>query len=288
VAVRTSTFIMLGFAALFGVLAVFLSQTWLNNQAATRLKNLEATRKAAPPAHTIVVAVRPLRFGDVLDARALREVPWVDDALPTGAFGKVADMLTGKRIVLMPIEPNETVLATKITGPGQRATLSGMLGEDMKAVTIRVNDVEGVAGFVLPGDRVDVVLSRTSEPSVASNDVIVQNARVLAVDQMADQRTEQPSVVKAVTLEVDATCGQKLALASTIGTLSLMLRKAGETGEETSRRITTADLGHASEPTRTAPFATIGVLRALKRQDYTVPMETGHRDGIASAKATQN
>jgi pilus assembly protein CpaB len=288
VTVRTSTFIMLGFAALFGVLAVFLSQTWLNNQAATRLKSLEAMRKTAPPAHTIVVAERSLRFGDVLEARALREVPWAAETLPAGAFGKIADIMTGKRIVLMPIEPNETVLATKITGPGQRATLSVMLQDDMKAVTIRVNDVEGVAGFVLPGDHVDVVMSRTSEPNSASNEVIVQNVRVLAIDQMADQRAEQPSVAKAVTLEVDATCGQKLALASTIGTMSLMLRKAGELGEETPRRITIADLGHASEPTRTAPFATIGVLRALKRQDYTVPMETGRRNATASVRATSN
>jgi pilus assembly protein CpaB len=66
----------------------------------------------------------------------------------------------------------------------------------MKAVTIRVNDVEGVAGFVLPGDHVDIVLTRQTDKDVGTNDVVVQNARVLAVDQLADARAEKPTVAK--------------------------------------------------------------------------------------------
>ena len=225
---RTSTFVMIGFAVLFGLLAVFLAQIWLNNQADERLKSIDAQRKAAPPARSIVVAGKPLRFGDELNSAALREMPWPENALPAGAFGKIADLTSGKRVVLMPIDTNEAVLASKITGPGQRATLSAMLSDGMKAVTIRVNDVEGVAGFVLPGERVDVVLTRTGEKNNAVNDVVLQNVRVLAVDQLADQRADKPAVVKAVTLEVDPTDGQKIALAATVGTLSLLLRKAGD------------------------------------------------------------
>lgn len=269
---RTSTIVMIAFAGLFGVLAVFLAQTWLNNQADIRVRNLEAQRRAAP-SHTIVVASRPLQFGEELTAQSLHEVPWPSDALPAGAFGKIADLIAGKRVVLRPIDTNEAILASKITGPGQRATLSAMLGSDMKAVTVRVNDVEGVAGFVLPGDHVDVVMSRSGDPNAAMSDIVIQNARVLAIDQMADQRTEKPSVVKAVTLEVDATDGEKLALASMVGTLSLMLRKAGETTERPSRRVTFADLGRPTRPSPDARFVTIGVMRALKMQDYSVPVE---------------
>ena len=229
---RKSTFVMIGFAALFGVLAVFLAQTWLNNQADEKMRSLEAQRKSAPPVHTIVVASQPLRFGDEVSSRSLREVPWPSDSLPAGAFRKIADLTSVKRVVIMPIDPNEAILASKITGPGQRATLSATLQDGMKAVTIRVNDVEGVAGFVLPGDRVDVVVSRPGDQNFAMSDVVIQNARVLAVDQMADERAEKPSVVKAVTLEVDVASGQKLALASLVGTLSLMLRKAGEVVED--------------------------------------------------------
>jgi pilus assembly protein CpaB len=271
--VRTSSFVMIGFAVLFGLLAVFLAQIWLNNQADERLKSIDAQRKAAPPARSIVVASKPLRFGDELTSGGLREMPWPDNALPAGAFGKIADLTSGKRIVLMPIDTNEAVLASKITGPGQRATLSAMLGDGMMAVTIRVNDVEGVAGFVLPGERVDVVLTRAGEKNNAVNDVVIQNVRVLAVDQLADQRADKPAVVKAVTLEVDPTDGQKVALAATVGTLSLLLRKAGDVVSADTRRVTARDLMTA--PAQESHFVTIGVMRPSKgeRVEYTVPVE---------------
>jgi pilus assembly protein CpaB len=288
--VRTSTFVMIGFAVLFGLLAVFLAQIWLNNQADERLKSIEAQRKAAPPARTIVVASKPLRFGDELTSAALREMPWPENALPAGAFGKIADLTSGKRIVLMPIDVNEAVLASKITGPGQRATLSAMLSDGMKAVTIRVNDVEGVAGFVLPGDRVDILLTRTGEKNNAVNDVVLQDVRVLAVDQLADQRAEKPSVVKAVTIEVDPTQGQKVALAATVGTLSLLLRKAGDAASADTRRVTTRDLMTA--PAQESRFVTIGVMRPSKgeRIEYTVPVEESdaHAAALVNREPARN
>jgi len=281
---------MIGFAVLFGLLAVFLAQIWLNNQADERLKSIDAQRKAAPPARTIVVAGKPLRFGDELNSAALREMPWPENALPAGAFGKIADLTSGKRVVLMPIDTNEAVLASKITGPGQRATLSAMLSDGMKAVTIRVNDVEGVAGFVLPGERVDVVLTRTGEKNNAVNDVVLQNVRVLAVDQLADQRADKPAVVKAVTLEVDPTDGQKIALAATVGTLSLLLRKAGDVVSADTRRVTTRDLMTA--PAQESHFVTIGVMRPSKgeRVEYTVPVEESdaHSAALSSQLPARN
>src|ERR1700728_3517732 len=94
--VRTSTVVMIGFAVLFGLLAVFLAQTWLNNQADARLKSIEAQRKVPAPERTIVVANRPLRFGDVLNATALREMPWPQDAMPGSAFRKIGDLNAGQ------------------------------------------------------------------------------------------------------------------------------------------------------------------------------------------------
>ena len=287
---RTSTFVMIGFAVLFGLLAVFLAQIWLNNQADERLKSIDAQRKAAPPARSIVVASKPLRFGDELTSAALREMPWPDNALPAGAFGKIADLTSGKRVVLMPIDTNEAVLASKITGPGQRATLSAMLSDGMKAVTIRVNDVEGVAGFVLPGDRVDILLTRAGEKNNAVNDVVIQDVRVLAVDQLADQKADKPSVVKAVTIEVDPTEGQKVALAATVGTLSLLLRKAGDAAAGDTRRVTIRDLMTA--PAQESHFVTIGVMRPSRgeRVEYTVPVEESdaHSAAIVNQQPARN
>src|SRR3977135_4512292 len=155
---------MIAVAAVFGLLAVFVAQSWLNSQAEGRLRSLEAQKAQPVSALTIVVASRQLRFGNELSASVLREMPWPADAVPQGAFRSIPDVLTaGKRGVLPAIEANEPVLASKITGLGQRATLSATIGEGHKAVTIRVNDVDGVAGFVLPGDRVDVMLRRQLE-----------------------------------------------------------------------------------------------------------------------------
>ena len=109
--------------------------------------------------------------------------------------------------MLASIERNEPILRTKITGPGQKATLSAVIQDGMRAVTVRVNDVEGVAGFVLPGDHVDVLLTRQAERTTGTNDVVIQNARVLAVDQLADDAADRPTVVTAVTLEVDTIGG---------------------------------------------------------------------------------
>ena len=282
---RSSTIVMVAFAVLFGLLAVFLAQTWLNNQAEMRMRNLEAQKKPEPPARTIVIATRPLRFGDELVSMSLREMPWLENALPAGAFAKIGDLTSAKRVVLFPIDANEAVLASKITGPGQRATLSAMLQDGMKAVTVRVNDVEGVAGFVLPGDHVDVVLTRQTDKDIGTNDVVIQNARVLAIDQLADARAERPTVAKAVTIEVDVTDAQKLALASVAGTLSLLLRKAGELSEASSRRVTLTDLGRTFHGASDGRFVTIGVTRAVKRQDYSVPTEhSAARSAVLSGK----
>lgn len=274
---------MICFAVLFGLLAVFLAQTWLNNQAAERMKNLEAQHKAAPPEHTIVVANKPLRFGDQLTSFSLREIPWPQDALPAGAFGKIADLTSAKRVVLIPIDTNEPILASKITGPGQRATLSAVLGDGMTAVTVRVNDVEGVAGFVLPGDHVDVLLTRQGEKNTAATDVVIENAPVLAIDQVADEKTEKPSVVKAVTIEVSVIDGEKVALAATVGTLSLILRKAGEVADSGAHRVTTADLGQPTAPKPDSQFVTVSVIRPTKneRVEFTVPVEANHAHSAA-------
>ena len=269
---RTSTIVMIAFAVLFGLLAVFVAQSWLNNQAEARMKSLEANKKPVNT-RTIVVAAKPLRYGNELTPQALREIAWPQEALPNGAFATVADVMKdGKRVVLAAIEPNEPLLSVKVTGAGQRATLSALVRDGMKAVTIRVNDVEGVGGFVLPGDRVDIVLTRQVDKNSASNDLVLQNARVLAIDQVADERADKPTVAKAVTLEVDMVGAQKLSLASSVGNLSLMLRKAGEAAGGQSRRITLEDLSNA-EPVPEGPVRTIIVRRGGVKHEIIVPID---------------
>ena len=265
---------MIGFAVVFGLLAVFIAQVWLNNQADRQAKNMQANTKPVAT-QTIVVAAKPLRFGTALSAAMLKETPWPRQALPAGAFHKITDLLgKGRRVVLTAIEANEPVLAVKVTGAGQRATLSALVGKGMKAVTVRVNDVEGVGGFVLPGDRVDVVLTRQIDKGSATTEVVLQNARVLAVDQIADERAAKAAEAKSVTLEVSTVEAQKVWLASSVGNLSLLLRKAGETAAVHTRKITLNDLSAGGAVTGgKGDTTTITVVRPSSKQSYTVPVE---------------
>ena len=269
---RASTFVMVGFALVFGVIAVFIAQVWLANQANRQVETV------APqvPSRTVVVAKQPLRYGMELTAAMLDEVAWPSEATPAGAFAKINDVLKGgRRVVLSAVEAHEPVLGVKITGPGERATLSALVKPGMKAVTIRVNDVEGVGGFVLPGEFVDVVLTRSIDKGQATTEIVLQNRRVLAVDQSADERATKAAVAKSVTLEVDTVEAQKVWLASTVGNLSLLLRKAGETAQVRTRKITLNDLS-SPEPIIDAGVSattTISVTRAAAKQEYTVPVE---------------
>ena len=239
---RANTIIMIILAGIFGVLAVVLANIWLANQrsAMAQAGNI--------PHDTIVVAAVPLKFGDTLSEDKLREIAWPAGAVPTGAFKTTKEALAGNgtRQALQAIGANEPVLTTKITGPGQRATLSAVLSEGMKAVSIRVNDVLGVAGFVFPGDRVDILLTRTVHGDQGADksfvDVLLQSVKVLAIDQVADESKDNPQVVKAVTVEVSTKDAQKLTLAAGAGQLSLALRQAAASQGEATERVTVSDL----------------------------------------------
>lgn len=279
--VRTNTIIMIGMAGVCGVLAIMAGRTWLDQQSEARMRAMQANQKQVKAA-TIVVAAAPIRFGTEITRQHLREMPWPDGAQPKGAFPSLEAFFAGqvKRVALDAMDENEAVLAAKVTGPGQRASLSAVIGEGMKAITIRVNDVNGVAGFVLPGDRVDILLTRAStEARPGSTDMILQNLRVLGVDQILDEKTDKPIMAKAVTLEANAADAQKLALGSTVGTLSLGLRPAGTLKVEPARRISESDLvsGQPADGLVTATVGTggsgasIGVTRGTTRQNYSVP-----------------
>ncbi|WP_245420484.1 MULTISPECIES: Flp pilus assembly protein CpaB [unclassified Mesorhizobium] len=233
---------MIILACVFGVLAVVFANMWLANQRSALAQSNGA------PRDTIVVAAVPLKFGDTLTADKLREIPWPSGAIPAGAFKTTKDALAGAgtRQALQSISTNEPVLTSKVTGAGQRATLSAVLGEGMKAVSIRVNDVLGVAGFVFPGDRVDILLTRQSHGDDGTDksfvDVLLQSVKVLAIDQVADESKENPTVVKAVTVEVSTKDAQKLTLAAGTGQLSLALRQAAASQGEQTQRVTLSDL----------------------------------------------
>jgi pilus assembly protein CpaB len=261
---RKSNLIILVLALVMGAVAAMMARSWMIAHTAQQ-----------GGAATIVVANAPLAFGTVLTSDNLVEIPWASAALPEGAFATKADLLKdGRRVVLNAIERSEMILKSKITGPGQRASLSTLLEEGQRAVTVRVDDVRGVAGFILPGDRVDVMLLRSEAKQGETEntaDVLLENVKVLAIDQLVNERQDQPAVAtvaKAVTLQVSPEQAQKILLAGNIGKLSLVLRQAGESRLAQTGRISDGDLGFAKrEQPKTKPPALTpvdkGVLPAI-------------------------
>src|SRR5438270_822115 len=239
---RRSNLIILFLALTMGVVAALMVRSWIAQHGAPQ---------AVAATGTIVVAAAPLAFGTVLTPDNVSEIPWTEPGLPEGAFATKTDLLKdGRRVVLSAMERSEMIVRPKVTAPGQRASLSVLLEEGQRAVTVRVDDIRGVAGFILPGDRVDVVLLRTDPRSGGdtenSADVLLQYVKVLAIDQLLNERQDQPTVAtvaKAVTLQVSPEQAQKLLLAGNVGKLSLVLRQPAESRSAESRRITDNDLG---------------------------------------------
>lgn len=230
-----------------GTLSLLLAAIFVGGLAAYAAYQIIAARPAAGPETTIVAAAEPLGFGTTLTEENVVELPWKGDIVPAGTFSTKAELLKdGHRVVLSPVEKNEPVLASRITKPGEKGGLSALIEPGMRAVTIRVDDVKGVGGFVTPGDRVDVFLTGHEAKGDAENsyaDVLLQNIKVLGVDQLANANQQTASVAKAVTVEVTTEEAQKLALAQGVGTLSLALRQTGSDDPEATRRVTSMDLG---------------------------------------------
>jgi pilus assembly protein CpaB len=172
-------------------------------------------------------------------------VDWPGDAIPEGAFRSIDELAPMGKVheALRPMAVNEPVLRYKLSGEGGRASISLVLKPDMRAAAVRVSDVTGVAGFVLPGDIVDVFVTRAlggSEQTIT--DVLLQGVRVIAIDQDANDAADKPALGKTATLEVRQVDAQKLALAQQVGTLSLVLRNPTDQSESFAETVSIEDL----------------------------------------------
>jgi pilus assembly protein CpaB len=294
---RTSTVIILAVAISMGGSAAYLTRSWLKDQ----------TSAAVQPAGTIVVAAKSLAYGTAMTADNVVEIPWFSNTLPEGAFAVKDDLLNGgRRVVLSPLKRGEPVLRSKITGPGQRASLASLLDEGKRAVTVSVDDVRGVAGFVLPGDFVDIVIiADDGSPKRQSySDILLEHVKVLAIDQVASEGEGQPTVAKAVTVEVTKEQAQKILLATNIGKLSLILARPVESKPDPNRRVSENDIGRTRpEPVRPPPPAPpppapvkaapvvrsntvkITVVRNGETKEYEVQRTNGGTDGKRTTRA---
>lgn len=303
---RREVVLALGLAGISGMFAASGISSWLSSEHARLLSN-QPEQLPAIPMTTVVVAKEELKFGIPITKEKLELAEWPVKNVPAGAYKSVTDFLSEHhtRVVLEPIQASEPILRGKVTGPGQRSGLATMLETGKKAVTIRINDVVGVGGLVLPGDRVDIFVTNDNKTAKnkdgseaqAYTDLLLQNVRVLAVDQVLDPKHTEPILGRTVTVEASLAEAQKITLASTIGSLTLILRESsvaelpehwnrltvadlsGNSGENSGEAQLQPTIAVAPDPAPVAPVATeerkdtakVNIVRATAQTEYSVP-----------------
>jgi pilus assembly protein CpaB len=277
--------VILGIALLLGAATVVLMNRYLQQQVTTQA-HVETLRTVK-----IVVAAADMKTGMRLDYAMLRMVDWPEDSVPQGAFTKVDELLGDVApVVLSDIRRGEPVLRHRLSPHGARGGLPARIPEDMRAITIPVNEIRGVAGFVSPGDFVDVIhttsLGRRDDRPVAR--VILQNAQVLGRDQSSATDQTDAKISRAVTLLVSPHDGQRIALALVTGEVGLMLRNEFDASLVETVAVTYEDL-LAAEPARKTVVTTrvrrappqVEVIRGLDvtsetvKEGQPVPAESG-------------
>jgi pilus assembly protein CpaB len=282
------TVIALGVAIVLGLLAVFLANSFLSK-----------TQQRAYQGGTTKVAVAsaPLAFGTDITPDKVRFVDYPNTSIPPGAFTSAAQLLPAgkKRVALLPMGVNEPILANKISKEGEGASMSALLPDGMRAATVRINDVSGVAGFIQPNDSVDVLITRTPpEGGQEVTDVLLQNVHVLAMGAVAKDANGAPIPARTATLEVAPLDAQKLALGEAAGSLSLVLRKPGEPSNPVVETISMNDLrynmyGGARYPAPAAVGAfgnlSNAISGAMNRTSQTIATRPRPRHAAPKTKA---
>lgn len=235
------TMLELGIAILSGLVAVLLASRWLTQQSSNGVEQ-------------IVVASADINLGQRLTPELFKLVDWPANSTPSGAFNEIGK-LEG-RVVKTSLMRGEPVLEGKLAPVGTKGGLSAVIGEGRRAITVRVNDVIGVAGFALPGNFVDIIVNtqKAGEQSGSTDQniskIVLERILVLAVAQEVGRDETKPRVVNAVTLEVTPEQAEKLDLARSVGTLSLALRNQVDPQPGTTLGATKASLFEAHSATK--------------------------------------
>jgi pilus assembly protein CpaB len=218
---------------LVGLLVAILAATVLSIFVYGQFAKLQSTSAAPTPTTRIVVAAQPIPLGTRVDPSMLKMIPWPVSQPLTGVCTRMADCTN--RALITAVEENEPILESKLASPTAGAGLAATIPDGMRAISVAVNDVVGVAGFVTPGTMVDVLVTGAAIGSSDAHQAnvtrtILENVRVLAAGQRIQQdRDGKPQTVPVITLLVSPEDAARLTMASTEGKIQLALRNAVDT-----------------------------------------------------------
>jgi len=237
------------------VIAVITAIMAKNMFAGAGAQQAAAAPASVPVGPKVLVAKKALPVGTIIDADSFAYQPWPKELMQSAYYvenqadGNPASLLG--TVVRYPITAGQPVTRGSLVGPQDRGFLAAALGAGMRAITVPVNASTGVAGFVFPGDHVDLVLTQNVEgggdgPALKVSETIVRNIRVLATDQRVTDKDKDGKIeVKTfanVTMEVTPKIAEKIAVAQSLGTLSLSLRSIADNSAELERAVAAGDI----------------------------------------------
>ena len=261
---RTRPIITTAFGIAIAAGSVFLAKDQLRLTAGT------TTGAQAPELVGIYVARSEIAFGQMIESHLVSIHPWPREALPPGAFTNIDRLVPADREQLRRAKgrfyPGEVVIASKVSNFGEKVTLVQKLGENSRAMAIKVDAVTAVGGFVTPGDHVDIVLTQGAKQDLRAV-TILQNIRVIGVDQQSEELKDQPEIARTITVEVTPEQGQRLALAQKAGTLSLTLRTLDGVEDKPMEMVRLRDLLQEEGPAeKTVVQPTVKVRRGTQTE----------------------
>ncbi|MDR3390403.1 MAG: Flp pilus assembly protein CpaB [Sulfuriferula sp.] len=276
---------MIAVSVAVGLGAVVLASRWMSEQTSV------STTK-------IVVAANDIDLGTPLTPQMLKLLDWPNGSVPQGAIQDPKTLDT--RVVKVSLQRGEPILESKLAPLGTKGGLSAVISEGKRAMTVRVNDVIGVAGFALPGNYVDIMVN-TEDDSIKGegknkiiSKIVLEHMLVLAVAQEASRDETKPKVVNAVTLEVTPEEAEKLDLARSVGSLSLVLRNQMDSSEVTTGGANKTNmLQRLNEPEAVpekpaAPQTTVVEKKVVKKVIvYRAPARKASKEKIEVIKGTQ-
>jgi pilus assembly protein CpaB len=206
--------LVLALALISGIAAMFIGIKFLGGNNA--------------PTSKLIVAAQDIRLGVSITKAMVAEVAWPGESRPAGSFSKIEDLVD--RVAVASVVRGEPILETRLAAIGSKGGLSAAIPEGYRAITVKVNEVMGVAGFGLPGSFIDLMVNiRQSGDDGAISKIVLERIQVLAIAQDTSQDETKPRVVNAVTLQVTPDQAEKIDLARSVGSLSLVLRNQTDT-----------------------------------------------------------
>jgi len=285
---NTRAFVMIGISIITALFAVVLASRWISQQA-----NLSTNK--------VVVVAMDVNLGTRLTPDMIRLADWPAGSVPGGAFTDLKALDT--RVTRVSMQRGEPLIDTKLAPVGATGGLSAVVSEGKRAMTVRVNDVIGVAGFALPGNFVDILVSTQDETTKTKTNkdqniskLVLERILVLAVAQESSQNDTKPKVVSAVTLEVTPEQAEKLDLARSVGQLSLVLRNQVDVKPTVTEGATKQTLLYATSAVKPEPEPVVkpAVLKiakprkpAFKPAEYQPVVEQCQQVITGSGRMTQ-